>query len=345
LAKNEGWQEQSVENDPPSWRLADGTSISFEPGGQIEISSAPHATASSVIEATRALATKIRQSMSAAAIDLLTFGVDPYNDIDAVPLQLQRDRYARMTRYFDSISPSGIRMMRQTAAIQINLERGPEPRERWTVLNALAPFLVALFANSRNYAGKPTGHASFRAHLWRTLDNSRTGLPCDVTESAARYFAFALDAKAMRSSDGSKPWVTFREWMRIESLTEEDWLFHLSTLFPEVRPKEFFEIRSPDAIESGQIAAPVVFVTGIVYDDESTAAALKLLGAPSERLLERAGQLGMADPQIARVLPRLIEIALRGAERLGADYIGVSHRAVAREYFARVLAANDILGG
>ncbi|HEY8851668.1 MAG TPA: glutamate-cysteine ligase family protein, partial [Gemmatimonadaceae bacterium] len=120
LGKSEGWREQSVENDPPSWKLPDGTSISFEPGGQIEISSAPHATASSVIEATRALAERIKENMAAAAIDLLTFGVDPYNGIDAVPLQLHRDRYSRMTRYFDSIGPSGIRMMRQTAAIQIN---------------------------------------------------------------------------------------------------------------------------------------------------------------------------------------------------------------------------------
>ena len=342
LGMSEGWLERSVENDPPSWKLPDGTSISFEPGGQIEISSTPHATASSVIEATRALAQRIQENMAAAAIDLLTFGVDPYNGIDTVPLQLHRDRYARMTRYFDSIGPSGIRMMRQTAAIQINLERGHEPRKRWTLLNALAPYLVALFANSRSYAGAPTEHASFRAHLWRTLDNSRTGLPCDATEPAVRYFAFALDAKAMRSSDGETPWLTFREWMRVESLTEEDWLFHLSTLFPEVRPKEFFEIRSADAIDSGQIAVPVVFVTGIIYDDESSAAATKLLGAPSERLLERAGQLGMTDPRIAKVLPRLTEIALKGAERIGTDYVGEPHLAVAREYFARVLAANDI---
>jgi glutamate--cysteine ligase len=342
LGKEEGWREHSVENDPPSWKLADGTSISFEPGGQIEISSAPHATASSVIEATRALSEKIQQTMTTVGIDLLTFGVDPYNGIDAVPLQLHRDRYARMTRYFESIGPAGIRMMRQTAAIQINLERGDEPRKRWTLLNALAPYLVALFANSRNYAGKPTEHASFRAHLWRTLDTSRTGLPCDATEPAVRYFAFALDAKAMRSSDGEKPWLTFREWMRVESLTEEDWLFHLSTLFPEVRPKEFFEIRSADAIESAQIAAPIVFTTGIAYDEESAGAAVKLLGAPSNRLLERAGQLGITDPRIAKVLPRLIGIALEGAERLGADYVGDPHLAVAREYFARVLAANDI---
>ena len=60
----------------------------------------------------------IRDAMSKAGIQLLARGVDPYNDIEDVPLQLNRDRYARMTRYFDSIGPSGVLMMRQTAALQ-----------------------------------------------------------------------------------------------------------------------------------------------------------------------------------------------------------------------------------
>ena len=342
LGKREGWLEQSVESDPPSWKLDDGARISFEPGGQIEISSAPHANASPVIEATRALVATIRQAMMAADIELLAFGVDPYNDIQAVPLQLHRDRYSRMTHYFDSIGPSGVRMMRQTAAVQINVERGHQPEKRWVLLNALAPYIVALFANSRSYAGKSTGHASFRAHLWRTLDGSRTGLPCDSTDPAAKYFAFALNAKAMRSSDGAKPWLSFRDWMRSTDLSEGDWLFHLSTLFPEVRPKEFFEIRSADAIDSASLAAPLVLITGLVYDEESASGAARLLEAPSEVLLERAGRLGLADPEIGETLPGLIKLALSGARRLGEDYLSAAHVSTARQYFARALERTDI---
>ena len=342
LGKREGWLEQSAESDPPSWKLDDGARISFEPGGQIEISSAPYANASSVIEATRALVATIRQAMTAADIELLAFGVDPYNDIGAVPLQLHRDRYSRMTRYFDSIGPSGVRMMRQTAAVQMNVERGHQPEKRWVLLNALAPYIVALFANSRSYAGKSTGHASFRAHLWRTLDGSRTGLPCDSTDPAARYFAFALDAKAMRSSDGAKTWLSFRDWMRSTDLSEGDWLFHLSTLFPEVRPKEFFEIRSADAIDSASLAAPLVLVTGIVYDEESASGAARLLGVPSELLLERAGRLGLADPEIGEALPGLIELALSGARRLGEDYLSAAQVSTARQYFTQALQRTDI---
>lgn len=335
LGKQEGWLETSVEADPPSWKLDDGTGISFEPGGQIEISSAPHASASAVIDATQALVATIRGAMTTAGVELLTFGVDPYNGIEAVPLQLHRDRYTRMTSYFDSIGPFGVRMMRQTAAVQINVERGVRPGERWVLLNALAPYMVALFANSRRYAGKATAHASYRAHLWRALDVSRTGLPSDKMDPAARYLAFALDARAMRSSDGTRPWLSFGDWMRSTELDEDDWLFHLSTLFPEVRPKEFFEIRSPDAIDSELVAAPLAFVTGIVYDEESASAAARLLGEPSEPLLERAGRLGMDDPEIGKVIPRLIELALSGAERLGADYLSTAHLSTAREYFVR----------
>ena len=197
--------------------------------------------------------------------------------------------------------------------------------------------LVALFANSRAYAGKATEHASYRAHLWRTLDVSRTGLPCDAADPAGRYLAFALDAKAMRSSDGTHSWVSFRDWMRSTDLGEDDWLFHLSTLFPEVRPKEFFEIRSPDAIDSDWLAAPLVFVTGLVYDEESASAAATLMGAPSERLLERAGRIGLSDPEIGKVLPGLVELALGGAERLGGDYLSAANVSTARQFFAKAL--------
>jgi glutamate--cysteine ligase len=227
--------------------------------------------------------------------------------------------------------------MRQTAAVQINVERGRAPVARWALLNSLAPYIVALFANSRWYAGKRTEYASYRAHLWRTLDPSRTGLPCDSTDPAARYLAFALDAKAMRSGDGTRPWLSFRDWMRAESLSDDDWQFHLSTLFPEVRPKEFFEIRSADAIDSDYLAAPVVFVTGIVYDDESASTASELMPAPSEQLLERAGRLGLADPEIHREVTRLVELALSGAKRLGREYLTEGDIGVAREYFARAL--------
>lgn len=342
LGRRERWREESSAGDPPSWNTQDGARISFEPGGQIEISTAPQPTASGVIDSTQSLVTMIRAAMADVGIELLARGVDPYNDIDAVPLQLHRDRYTGMTRYFDSIGPSGVRMMRQTAALQINLEHGEDPRPRWRLLNSLAPIVVALFANSRQYAGKRTEWASYRAQLWRTLDPSRTGLVYDEPGQAERYLRFALDAIAMRSGAGGAGYRTFREWMTEPAVSREEWLFHLSTLFPEVRPKEFFELRSADTIEPDSVAAPVVFVTALVYDEESAQRAIELLGMPSETLLERAGRLGLSDPEIWRIASRLVVIALEGGRRLGGDYLRRAHLEAAYKYFAAALAGNDI---
>src|SRR4051794_5737236 len=88
LACVEGWVEEQHGGDPPSWTLATGARVSFEPGGQIEISSAPAAVASTVIADTQNVVSRIRAAMREAGIDLISNGVDPFNGIEAVPLQL-----------------------------------------------------------------------------------------------------------------------------------------------------------------------------------------------------------------------------------------------------------------
>lgn len=338
LARKQSWTERRNGNDPPSWELRDGARISFEPGGQIEISSTPSAAATSVISATRQLVQDIRHAMVREGIELVASGVDPHNDIGVVPLQLHRERYTGMTNYFESVGPSGVRMMRQTAALQINVERGEDPLSRWLLLNAITPVVTALFSNSSHYAGKKTNHASYRAHLWRTLDDSRTGIPYDEQDPARKYVDFALDAYAMHSGDAKHPYQTFREWMRDAKVGMEEWDFHLSTLFPEVRPKQYFELRSADTIDPRWLAAPVLFVTAIVYDRDSAQRAFEIVGTPSIDLLELAGIKGLSHPALRRMARALADIALDGAESLGTEYLAAEDVQAAAEYFDRALS-------
>jgi glutamate--cysteine ligase len=337
LARSQSWTERRNGNDPPLWELRDGARISFEPGGQIEISSTPYPAATSVISATRELFQLVRDAMQRSGIELLTNGVDPNNDIGVVPLQLRGARYTGMTTYFESVGPSGVRMMRQTAALQINVERGEDPLDRWSLLNAITPVVTALFSNSANYAGKKTNHASYRAHLWRTLDDSRTGIPYDERDPVRKYVDFALDAYAMRSGDARHPYRTFREWMQADKVGMEEWEFHLSTLFPEVRPKHYFELRSADTIDPQWLAAPVLFVTAIVYDRASAQRAFEIVGSPSIDLLELAGIKGLSHPALRRMARALADIALDGAASLGNQYLSAADVEAAVEYFDRVI--------
>ncbi|HEX2091237.1 MAG TPA: glutamate-cysteine ligase family protein, partial [Longimicrobiaceae bacterium] len=198
-----GWTERFSPYGPPCFVLPDGGVVSFEPGGQIELSAAPSASASALLASVRATVLALRAAAREEGIEILSTGIDPHNPVEEVPLQLRGPRYGRMAEYFAAIGPQGARMMRQTASIQVSLDWEGETPLRWRVLNAAAPYLVAIFANSPTYAGAPTGHRSIRAHAWRELDTARTGVFRCTGDAAAEYLTFALAAPAiLRGGDG-----------------------------------------------------------------------------------------------------------------------------------------------
>ena len=334
IAAHAGWIEVPADPDPPSWSLPGGERVSYEPGGQIELSSAISATASGLIRDLQCIVQLMTATFEREGISLEAIGVDPYNDIADVTLQLHRPRYERMSRYFDSIGPSGARMMRQTASLQINVETGRNPHQRWGFLNSLSPYLTAIFANSPVYAGQANGQRNIRAHVWRTLDTTRTGLPVDMDDPAGAYLGFALGAGAMMYGGGS-PYPSFADWMRTGEPTMEDWELHLSTLFPEVRPRHYFELRSADAIPPQHLAAPIAFVTGLTYDQTANRRASAILGAADSALLETAGRVGLRDAAIQETSDELVEIALAGCESLGTAYLSETDLESATDFFDR----------
>src|SRR6266536_1178129 len=93
------WSEQSTDAGVPWWVSSGGGKISFEPGGQIEVASRPLPNCSAVIRELRDAMHSLAQCAEREAVELLTTGVDPYNDVSAVKLALHSERYERMTSY------------------------------------------------------------------------------------------------------------------------------------------------------------------------------------------------------------------------------------------------------
>jgi glutamate--cysteine ligase len=119
------------------------------------------------------------------------------------------------------------------------------------------------------------------------------------------------------------------------SPTLDEWETHLSTLFPEVRPRGHCEVRAADAVDPAWYAAPLVFLAGLAYEPHAARTALELVPAPDARLLERAGREGLRDPAIARTAAQLFEVALAGCRALGAAFVHPSHLEEARVFFDR----------
>ena len=335
FATREGWGEARTSKGVPCFLVRGGGTIGFEPGGQIEFSTPPSRSATALLNRLRSVVVPLRAAAAYEGIELLSSGLDPHNGQAEAPMLLDSKRYRRMAEHFATISPFGGVMMRQTAAIQVSLDFDDEPRSRWRLLNALTPYVTAIFASSPVYKGAHTGHQSFRAHTWRRLDPRRTGMPFDAARPAEAYLVFALAAAAILLPAVGGSCLPFGEWLARANPTLEEWETHLSTLFPEVRPRGHCEVRSADAVDPAWYAAPIVFLAGLAYDPHASRAALELAPRPDPSLLERAGRDGLRDPVIARTAADLFELALTGCRGLGTAFVHPSHLEEARAYFDR----------
>jgi glutamate--cysteine ligase len=341
LAARQGWAERSSSSGAPVFTVPDGGALSYEPGGQIEYSTPPCASVSALVARLRATVGLLCVETRAVGIDLLAVGLDPYNAIDDVPMQLPGQRYTAMHEYFAARGRAGGRMMRQTAAFQVTLDGGDDPVGTWRVLSAAAPYVTAIFANSPRYVGRASGYQSARAQAWRTLDRTRTGLPAAAAaDPATAYCSFALAAPAMlhRGADGA--YQSFGALLAKGAVTDADWGVHHTTLFPEVRPRRLacvptFEARSADAIPATWYPAPLVLLAGIVFDRRARQEATELLGPADPDLLPRAARAGLRDPSLGPVAAELFELALRGAARLGAQTVGSAELETAHEFATR----------
>src|SRR5512143_906028 len=134
-----------------------GSSITYEPGGQLELSSPAFRGPTACWQALTEDAEHVRRPLEAAGIRLLPTAIDPYR---SPRRQLRHPRYDAMEAYFAAVDADsalmGPVMMTSTAAVQVNLDIGiddEDARRRWQLLHTVGPTMVAAFANSPVHAG------------------------------------------------------------------------------------------------------------------------------------------------------------------------------------------------
>ena len=255
--------------------------ISLEPGGQFELSGAPLDTLHETARETDLHLSLVRALGKPLDIHFLGLGVTPLwavKDIPATP----KSRYGIMTPYMGKVDTLGTSMMYRSCTVQTNLDFSSEADmvKKLRVALALQPVATALY-------GKESGYLSFRSHIWEHTDNARTGMLPFAFEAGMgfeRYVDYALDVPMYFVIRDHKYINTAGESFRAflegrlpqlpgEKPSIEDWEHHLSTLFPEVRLKQFLEMRGADMGSAASISALPAFWVGLLYDDAALDAA------------------------------------------------------------------------
>ncbi|ODQ85480.1 ergothioneine biosynthesis glutamate--cysteine ligase EgtA, partial [Mycolicibacterium holsaticum] len=229
----------------------------------------------------------------------------------------------------DHTGAAGAAMMTSTASVQINLDAGPQGgwAERVRLAHALGPTMVAVAANSPLLGGKFCGWRSARQRVWSQLDSARCGpvLGARGDDPASDWARYALKAPVMLLTTPQvvpvTQWVPFAEWADGRVMlgdrrpTEADLDYHLTTLFPPVRPRGWLEIRYLDSVPDAVWPA-VVFTLVTLLDDPAAADVAAEVTEPVATAWDRAAHLGLGDLRLQRAAVRCVQAA---AERAPAE--------------------------
>ena len=304
LARRDGWDKE-FEGDHPIALWKDGASITLEPGGQVELSGAPHKTLAALADEMLANRRSMLELADGHDLRWIACGLTPIADVDDVPW-VPKGRYDIMRRYLPHYGDMAHFMMKGTCSVQVNFDYADEEdcARKTRMASGLAPLTTALFANSPLYKNQWTGFKSYRAHVWTRTDPARTGFPQALRDgySHAGWVDYLLDVPMMfykfggawRPAEGR----TFRDYMETgldgHFPDDAEWVLHQTSVFPEVRIKRTIEIRGADCVDHHLALAFCALFTGLMYCKTALAESLDLVSelerhsTPAERLAQAA---------------------------------------------------------
>lgn len=291
LAARHGWDTVREDGRPVALARAGG-SITLEPAGQLELSGAPleniHQTCAEVSQHLE----EVRSVADGLGMGFLGMGFQPRWRRDEMPW-MPKGRYKIMREYMPKVGSLGLDMMTRTCTVQVNLDFRSEADmvKKFRVALALQPIATALFADSPFTEGRPNGYLSYRSQVWTDTDADRTGMLDFVFEEGfgyQRYVDYILDVPMYFSMQDGKPvdlaGRSFRDFLagRLPELpgvlpTLRDWADHLTTAFPEVRLKQYLEMRGADGGPWCRLCALPALWVGLLYDDDALDAAWDLV--------------------------------------------------------------------
>jgi glutamate--cysteine ligase len=244
-----------------------------------------------------------------------------------------------MRRYMPKVGGYGLDMMLRTCTVQVNLDFSDEADmvKKFRVGLALQPVSTALLANSPFREGRPSGFLSYRAQVWTDVDNARAGMLPFVFEDGMgfeRYVDYALDVPMyFVYRDGRYFDVagkSFRDFLarKIPEVAHiepsmSDWADHLTTIFPEVRLKQFLEMRGADGGQWRRICGMPALWVGLLYDKVALDAAWDMVKdwtaeerqALRDMVPKQALRAPFRNTNVLELARRMLEISAEGLRR------------------------------
>lgn len=261
-----------------------GSSLSLEPGCQLEISLAPKKDILPIETELEKIINLLDKIANAYNVIFLGYGISPVSNVEEISL-LQKSRYEIMDNYLPTCNYGELcpKMMRQSAGIQINIDYKNEKDAylKLKLLNLIMPFTMGLCANSPFENNKLTYKQSIRAHAWRYTGKNRCNLFYKnifkgflqhrnliknyINEVLNVPMVFIERNKEIIPIKGK---ISFKEFLKDKFsgyfASLDDYILHQSLCFPDIRLKKYIEIRNHDSSNPKMALALCAFYKGLM---------------------------------------------------------------------------------
>lgn len=315
-----------------------GYTITLEPGGQIELSGSPQSLIKECIKERTDFIDQLKEITLPMGIRLMTIGYHPLASLEDVSW-VPKKRYQAMSEYF--LQRGGHlahHMMQLTTSVQTSIDYADEEDFSCKLMLAsyLTPILQAIYANSPLKKGQFSGDLDFRGTCWEHTDKDRCGLfPKAFSGDFGfeDYTDFLLSMPMIVRFSGQEPipmeGMLFQDYWESHSLTMEDWDSHVSFAFPEIRLRNYIELRMFDSIPDYLMPTIPALLKGLLYDQ----ATRKTLGeifkqVSGEEVIrayrevhEKALQSSFAGQPILEVAKEIVSLGEQGLASLGREGI------------------------
>ena len=255
-------------------------SITLEPASQLEISIVPLESVSEIGSVYRGFRRTLKEVTAGMGVSAICQGTQPGSSVEELKL-IPKRRYALMDEHFlkTGTGGGGRQMMRGTASQQVSVDYFSEEdfRKKMQAAYCFGPLLKLLEDNAPCFEGRKVSRRLLRTDIWRRVDPARCGIVPGVFSEMFGFADYASFIGAMPpifiKKDGEILPTGFRTVAELYEGTapERDEIEHLlSMAFPDVRLKQFLEIRFADSVPYPFMLAYCALIKGLIYSGEGT---------------------------------------------------------------------------
>lgn len=262
-------------------------SITLEPASQLEISIVPLESVSEIGSVYRSFRRTLQEATAGMDISVVCRGTQSGSRVEELKL-IPKRRYVLMDEHFlkTGTRGGGRQMMRGTASQQVSVDYCSEEdfRKKIRAAYCFGPLLKLLQDNAPCFEGRKVSRRLLRTDIWRRVDPARCGIVPGVFSEMFGFADYASFIGAMPpifiKKNGEILPTGFRTVAELYegAAPDRDEIEHLlSMAFPDVRLKQFLEIRFADSVPYPFMLAYCALIKGIIYSGEGTEWAWELI--------------------------------------------------------------------